>query len=154
VGEFQCELFVLHPTQQAVRDANQAGQWNNAAYVILLKHGMIKALIAGDVDDGVWEELYDWANSDSDARSLVSGIWVFKVSHHGRRSGYCGAKWLKLTNPKEIVISKGSVPGEHSAYGNYYNYMNGAEHLWLTSKGDVVCRYYSESDEYCIYHRE
>jgi len=154
MGKFQCELFVLHPTQQAVRDANQAGQWNNAAYVILLKHGMFKALIAGDVDDGVWEELYDWANSDSNARSLVSGIWVFKVSHHGRRSGYCGSKWLKLTNPKEIVISKGSVPGEHSAYGNYYNYKNGAEHLWLTSKGDVVCHYDSGTNRYSIgYHR-
>jgi beta-lactamase superfamily II metal-dependent hydrolase len=149
VGKCPYELFVLHPTQQAVRDANHAGEWNNAAYVLLLKEGGFKALIAGDIDDGVWEELYDWVSSDSDARSLVSGIWVFKVSHHGRRSGYCGAKWLKLTNPKEIVISKGSMPGEQSAYGNYAYHL-GSSHLYLTSKGNVVCSYSSGTNQYSI----
>ncbi len=146
-------LYVLHPTQQAVRDANEAGEWNKAAYVLLLKEAGFKALIAGDIDDGVWEELYEWASQNSTARSLVSGICVFKVSHHGRRSGYCGADWLNLTNPKEIVISKGSVPGEQSAYGNYYNYKNGAEHLWLTSEGNVICSYDSKTNRYSICYR-
>lgn len=143
-------LYVLHPTQQAVTDANRSGEWNNAAYVLLLQEQGFKGLIAGDIDDGVWKELYDWATCNSTARSLVSGICVFKVSHHGRRSGYCGADWLNLTNPKEIVISKGSVPGEQSAYGNYYNYKNGAQHLWLTSQSDVICNYDSGTNKYSI----
>lgn len=149
------ELYVLHPTERAVEEANEKKEWNNAAYVLLLREGNFKVLIAGDIDDGVWEELYNWASQDNRARSLVSGISVFKVSHHGRRSGYCGANWLNLTKPKEIVISKGSVPSEHSAYGNYYNYKKGAEHLWLTSEGDVVCRYESSLGRYSIsYARE
>jgi beta-lactamase superfamily II metal-dependent hydrolase len=152
-GKCPYELFVLHPTEQAVRDANQAGEWNNAAYVLLLKEGGFKALIGGDIDDGVWEELHGWANRSDTARALVSGICVFKASHHGRRSGYCGADWLNLTKPKEIVISKGSMPGEQSAYGNYYNYKNGAEHLWLTSQGDVICRYDSGTNRYSIDYR-
>ena len=147
-------LYVLHPTKEAVAAANQSGEWNNAAYVLLLQDAAFKALIAGDVDDGVWEELYDWARRDSTTRALVSNITVFKVSHHGRRSGYCGANWLKLTNPQEIVISKGSVSGEHSAYGNYYNYKNGADHLWLTSQGDVICSYNSASDKHLIRQRK
>lgn len=120
-GQLPYELYTLHPTEQAVRDANQTEQWNNAAYVLLLKERGFKALIAGDIDDGVWEELYNWASRHGSARALVSDICVFKVSHHGRRTGYCGANWLSLTKPNEIVISKGSVPGEQSAYGNYYN---------------------------------
>lgn len=149
------KLYVLHPTERAVKEANEKKEWNNAAYVLLLREGNFKVLIAGDIDDGVWEELYNWASQDDEARSLVSGISVFKVSHHGRRSGYCGANWLNLTKPKEIVISKGSVPGKHSAYGNYYNYKKGAEHLWLTSEGDVVCRYESSLGRYSIsYARE
>jgi len=144
------DLYVLHPTQQAVDHANRSGDWNHAAYVLLLKFASFKALIAGDVDDDVWEKLYNWASRNNIARDLVSNITVFKVSHHGRRSGYCGRNWLNLTNPQEIVISKGSVPGEHSAYGNYYNYKNGAEHLWLTSKGNVICNYNSHKNEYSI----
>lgn len=147
------ELYVLHPTEQAVRDANRTGKWNNAAYVLLLKEAEFKALIAGDVDDNVWEELYEWASRNGAARALVSDICVFKVSHHGRHNGYCGANWLNQTTPKEIVISKGSVPGEQSAYGNYYNYKNGAEHLWLTSQSDVICRYNSETNRYSIDYR-
>jgi competence protein ComEC len=149
-GKFPYGLFILHPTEQAVKAANQAGEWNNAAYVLLLQERGFKAFIAGDIDDGVWEELYAWASRNAAARTLVSGICVFKVSHHGRRSGYCGTDWLSLTMPKEIVISKGSVPGEHSAYGSYYNYKNGAEHLWLTSQGDVVCGYNSGNNQYSI----
>ncbi len=146
-------LYVLHPTQQAVRHVNQTGEWNNAAYVLLLKEEGFKVLIAGDIDDGVWEELYQWANSDKQAHDLVSGICVFKVSHHGRRSGYCGKNWLNLTKPREIVISKGSVTGEQSAYGNYYNFKNGADHLWLTSQGDVICKYNSGTNQYSINYR-
>jgi len=152
-GKLPYELIVLHPTEGALRDANRTGEWNNAAYVLMLKEGMFKALIAGDVDDGVWQELHDWASRNSNARALVSNITVFKVSHHGRRSGYCGADWLNLTNPEQIVISKGSVSGEHSAYGNYYNYKNDAEHLWLTSRGDVICSYTSPTNQYSIDYR-
>jgi competence protein ComEC len=148
------DLYVLHPTPQAIAHANRSGDWNHAAYVLLLKFASFKALIAGDVDDDVWEELYNWASRNNIARDLVSNITVFKVSHHGRRSGYCGRNWLNLTNPREIVISKGSVPGEHSAYGNYYNYKNGAEHLWLTSQGDVICHYDSTSKKYSIDYRK
>jgi hypothetical protein len=147
------DLYVLHPTEEAVAAANRSEEWNNAAYVLLLQDARFKALIAGDIDDSVWEELYDWARRNSIARALVSNITVFKVSHHGRRSGYCGSDWLNLTSPQEIVISKGSVPREHSAYGNYYNYKNGAEHLWLTSKGDVICNYNSDKNEYSIDYR-
>ncbi len=152
-GQLPYELYTLHPTEEAVRDANQTEQWNNAAYVLLLKERGFKALIAGDIDDGVWEELYEWASRNSVARTLVSDICVFKVSHHGRRSGYCGANWLNLTKPKEIVISKGLVPGEHSAYGSYYNYKKSAEHLWLTSQGNVIYHYDSVRNSHSINYR-
>jgi beta-lactamase superfamily II metal-dependent hydrolase len=52
-GQLPYELYVLHPARQAVDAANGSGEWNNAAYVLLLKEGGFKALIAGDIDDGV-----------------------------------------------------------------------------------------------------
>lgn len=151
-GQLPYDLYVLHPTEQAVRDANQTEEWNNAAYVLLLKERGFKALIAGDIDDGVWKELYNWASQNSTARALVSGICVFKVSHHGRRSGYCGADWLNLTKPDYVVISKGSVPGEQSAYGNYAYHLD-SKHLYLTSEGNVVCTYDSAANKYSIHYR-
>lgn len=151
-GQLPYGLYTLHPTQEAIRNANSSGEWNNSAYVLLLKDRGFKALIAGDIDDGVWQELHTWASRNSMARALFSNICVFKVSHHGRRSGYCGANWLHLTNPKEIVISKGSVPGEQSAYGNYAYHLD-SKHLYLTSEGNVVCTYDSVANGYSIGHR-
>jgi hypothetical protein len=146
--------MVLHPTKEAVKEANESGKWNNASYVLLItsyvqqvKQGRVvkekefKALIAGDIETSVWEELYEWSSTDETTKALVSNITVFRVSHHGRRSGYCGTDWLKLTKSKDIVISKGSVPEEESAYEDYRKYLGSADHLWLTSQGDVICTY-------------
>jgi hypothetical protein len=99
-------LFVLHPTERAICDANQSGDWNKSAYVLLLKGKGFKTLIAGDIDDRIWAELCQWASREITVRTLISGICVFKASHHGRRSGCCGADWLRLTNPDNIVISE------------------------------------------------
>lgn len=148
-GMFPYELYVLHPTEQAVKEANQAQDWNRLSYVLLLVHHNFKLLLGGDADDGSWQDIYDWASADPAAKSLLANITVFKVSHHGRRSGYCGANLLKLTSPQQIIISKGSVPGEQSAYGSYYNKV-GAEELRLTSQGDIVVTYDASTNKYQI----
>jgi beta-lactamase superfamily II metal-dependent hydrolase len=156
VQQTKYEVYVLHPTEEAVKEANESDKWNNASYVLLITSGRVvkekefKALIAGDIETSVWKELYEWANTDETTRALVSNITVFRVSHHGRRTGYCGTDWLKLTNPKDIVISKGSVPEEESAYEDYRKYLGSADHLWLTSQGDVICTYDPNSGKHSI----
>jgi competence protein ComEC len=160
VQQTKYEVYVLHPTEEAVEEANKSNTWNNASYVLLIvqqaKQGRVvkekefKALIAGDIETSVWEELYEWANTDETTKALVSNITVFRVSHHGRRTGYCGANWLKLTKPKDIVISKGSVQKDELAYEDYRRYLGSADHLWLTSEGDVICTYDPNSGEHSM----
>jgi len=160
VQQTKYEVYVLHPTKEAVKEANKSDKWNNASYVLLITSGRVvkekefKALIAGDIETSVWEELYEWANTDETIKALVSNITVFRVSHHGRRTGYCGTDWLKLTNPKDIVISKGSVPEEESAYEDYRKYLGSADHLWLTSQSDVICTYDPNSGKHSIGYRK
>jgi competence protein ComEC len=167
VKQTKYEVYVLHPTKEAVKEANESGKWNNASYALLItsyvqqvKQGRVvkekefKALIAGDIETSVWEELYKWANTDETIKALVSNITVFRVSHHGRRSGYCGTDWLKLTKPKDVVISKGSVPEVESAYEDYRKYLGSADHLWLTSQGDVICTYDPNSGKHSIDYRK
>jgi len=160
VQQTKYEVYVLHPTKEAVKEANKSDKWNNASYVLLITSGRVvkekefKALIAGDIETSVWEELYEWANTDETIKALVSNITVFRVSHHGRRTGYCGEDWLKLTKPKDIVISKGSVPEEESAYEDYRKYLGNADHLWLTSQGDVICTYDPNSGKHSIDYRK
>jgi beta-lactamase superfamily II metal-dependent hydrolase len=160
VQQTKYEVYVLHPTKEAVKEANESGKWNNASYVLLITSGRVvkekefKALIAGDIETSVWEELHEWANTDETIKALVSNVTVFRVSHHGRRTGYCGTDWLKLTKPKEIVISKGSVPEEESAYEDYRKYLGSADHLWLTSEGDVICTYDPNSGKHSIDYRK
>jgi beta-lactamase superfamily II metal-dependent hydrolase len=167
VKQTKYKVYVLHPTEEAVKEANESDKWNNASYVLLItsyvqqmKQGRVvkekefKALIAGDIETSVWEELHEWANTDETIKALVSNITVFRVSHHGRKTGFCGEDWLNLTKPKEIVISKGSVPEEESACKDYRKYLGNAGRLWLTSQDDVICTYDPNSVRHSIRYRE
>lgn len=133
-------LYVLHPTKAFVTDANKNEDWNLLSYVVLFEYKGVKFLLGGDASDTVWQDIYDWSKREQSIRALLANVHVFKVSHHGRRTSYCGQNILKLTNPKHIVISRGSVPGEQSAYGSYYKKV-GSERLWLTSRGNIVASF-------------
>ena len=144
------DIFALSPSEELVADANKSGEWNTLSYVILLRFGPFKLLLGGDASDIAWQDLYEWTEKDIDARKVMKGITVFKASHHGRNSSYCGAEMLDLMNPQQIVISKGSVPGEQSAYGNYYNWAGGSDRMFLTSQGTVAVDYDSDTNRYTI----
>lgn len=148
-GTLPYDLYVLHPTRDAVMGANAAEDWNRISYVLLLQYKYFKLLLGGDADNDTWQEIFQWASSDPDAKSLLSNINVFKVSHHGRKTSYCGADILRLTSPQQIIISKGSVPREQSAYGSYYNKV-GSENLHLTSRGNVIVDYDPDTNKYDI----
>jgi hypothetical protein len=53
-------------------------------------------------------------------------------------------------NPQQIVISKGSVLCEQSAYGNYFNWAGGSDRIFLASQGTVAVDYYSDINKYTI----
>jgi competence protein ComEC len=140
-GVYPYQIYVISPSNQLVEEANQHEDWNLLSFVIVLQYNNFKLLLGGDASDSAWQNIYDYAVNDATAKSLLSNVTVFKAPHHGRLSSYCGCDMLNLMKPKEIVISKGSVPGEQSAYNNYYNWLGNADHLYLTSLGTVIVGY-------------
>jgi len=153
-GKFPYEIYILHPTDEIVKEANKAEDWNYLSYVVLVMYKGFKLLISGDTSDKAWEYIYEWTQENSDGNKLLSGITVFKAAHHGRNSSYCGIDMLNLMNPQKIVISKGSVPGEQSAYGKYYSWAGGPDNMYLTSKGTILVDYYdTKNRKYSINYK-
>jgi beta-lactamase superfamily II metal-dependent hydrolase len=56
---------------------------NNTSVVVLLRVGDASVLLPGDAQWGAWLPLLDAA----DVRSLLGGVTVYKVSHHGSHNG-------------------------------------------------------------------
>jgi beta-lactamase superfamily II metal-dependent hydrolase len=139
------KIYVLHPTKEIVKKINvsPSPKWNNLSYVFVLEYKYFKLLYCGDPEEEVWEDLYNWVTNYR-KEDWLRNIDVFKVSHHGRRSGYCGAKILNLAEPQLIVISKGSVDPEDYAYSNYYQFLKDKEKIFITSQGTISVEYDDE----------
>ena len=145
-GSFPYNVYVLNPSKFLLDEGNKIEDWNLLSYIILIEYEGLKLLLGGDASDAAWESVYNWTQKNAEAEKLLSGVTIFKVSHHGKNSSYCGAEILNLTNPQKIVISKGSTDDGSSAYGKYYNWSGGAKNMLLTSKGTIIADYYDEKN--------
>lgn len=134
---FPYDIYVLHPTEDYVAKANRKNDWNLSSYVLLFKNGTFKVLLGGDINQEIWKDIYNWTQKNDIARYLLSDIHIYKASHHGLKSGYCGNDILRLMNPKHIIISKenGSID---TAYPDYLKYVEYSDRLWITSKGSIT----------------
>jgi beta-lactamase superfamily II metal-dependent hydrolase len=143
------KIYVLHPTKSIVSEINnsQSPKWNNLSYVFILEYEKFKLLYSGDVETSIWEDIYDWVVKNN-KESWLKNINVFKVSHHGRRSGYCGSEILNLTNPQFIIISKGSVDPEDYAYSYYHKFVQDRNKIFITSQGNILVDYYDTNNKY------
>lgn len=150
-GQYPYDIYVLSPSGGLIRQANASDDWNLLSYVIFLEYKGFKLVLGGDASDSAWADIYDWVIHDPKAKQLLTSVTVFKTSHHGRDSSYCGAEMLELMQPQKIVISKGQVDSGQSAYGKYYSWSGGAKNMFLTSQGTVVARYHDvQKREYSI----
>lgn len=145
------KIYILHPTKKVVDEINNSNspKWNNLSYVFILEYKGFKLLYSGDPETSIWEDIYNWV-IDNNKYDWLKDINVFKVSHHGRISGYCGSRILNLAKPQYIVISKGSIDPEDYAYTHYYNFLRDSNKILLTSKGNILVDYYDEINEYYI----
>jgi beta-lactamase superfamily II metal-dependent hydrolase len=143
------KIYVLHPTKSIVSEINnsQSPKWNNLSYVFILEYEKFKLLYSGDVETPIWEDIYDWVIKNN-KENWLKNINVFKVSHHGRRNGYCGFEILNLANPQYIIISKGSVDPKDYAYPHYYQFVQGKNKIFITSQGKILVDYYDTNNKY------
>lgn len=143
-GPYIYEIYPIAPTQEFIDSANSAEDWNSLSYIALLVYQGFKILFGGDATTAVWEDVYKWINSDSKAKNLLSDVTIFKTSHHGRKSGYCGSEILKILNPQNI-ISDDSVPGDESANQNYDYFMTNRSPkgtVYSVSQNTIIAHYY------------
>ena len=102
-GVYEYDIFPISPTAQILSEAKASENWNKLSYVIFLKYHNFSLLLGGDVTSDVWENIYQWSQSNSTISSILSQITIFKASHHGRDSGYCGNDMLNLMIPQQII---------------------------------------------------
>ncbi len=120
-------LHILAPTSELVADANEAGDWNDASYVILYRTGNKRILFSGDSHDATWKHILDNHNAD------VAGVDVLIAPHHGRDSDR-DHSFLDVVKPRLTLF--GNAPSEHLAYDEW----NSRDLLFVTNNqaGTVI----------------
>lgn len=153
-GPYVYNIYPISPTKALTDTANEGEDWNSLSYAILLHYKGFKLLLGGDVTTTVWEDIAQWIIANpTTAGNLLSGINVFRTSHHGRGSGYCGNPLLKFFNP-QVIISDNSAPSTESANAKYEYFLENREggvgNMHYISDGTIVCKYDKNTNQYRI----
>ena len=111
----QDNIQVLHPTRNFVAEVDdQSNGYNDASYVLKIKHGNQAILFPGDAEEEAWKEILDYWDPD-----VLSDVTVLKAAHHGRKNGF-HREAVELMDPDTVVISVGNKD-EHDGYHLYYD---------------------------------
>ncbi len=108
-------IKVLCTTPTLLKAANDAGDHNDASYVLLYtppkkNGGVWKILFAGDSHDGSWEHIIETYSKE------VGNLDILFAPHHGRDSGR-DYDFLKVLTPTVTLF--GNASSEHLAYDKY-----------------------------------
>lgn len=144
--EYEYNLYVISPSEENVKEANEKEEWNHLSYVVLFEQEGFKVLLGGDAKEEIWEDILEETKRNPTFKKLISNVGFFKASHHGRKTSYCGKEILDIINPSFIIISKGTIDPEDMAYSSYYQwvkdkYNNDKKRIYLTSEGNVICEF-------------
>jgi competence protein ComEC len=111
-GETHDGLYVLAPTPELVRAANECQDFNDCSYVVLWVTRAGRVLFSGDSHDDTWEHIL------ANYADLVADVEIMIAPHHGRDSGR-DRKFLDIVRPKLTLF--GRAPSEHLAYDAWSN---------------------------------
>lgn len=102
-------LYIISPTEELVKKANENGDYNDCSYVILYRTGNNnKILFPGDASNKTWEHILENHKSD------VENIDVLIAPHHGRKSSDRNYDFLDVLNPQ--ITYFGNASSQHLAY--------------------------------------
>lgn len=74
-------LYILAPTRELIKEANDTKKYNDCSYVILHKVGNKKVIFAGDSEKKTWDYILENHRKD------VENIDLLIAPHHGRKTG-------------------------------------------------------------------
>ena len=148
-GGYNYEIYAFSPTPELIKQGNNAESWNDLSYIVLLQYGNFKILFGGDSSEKAWNDLLLWLPSDMRACQLLHNITIFKASHHGRKTGYCGDGLLSFLNPKAI-ISDHNVDDKDSAYAEYKKFLEKSQGKLYSIGSDTVIIDYDKNAGKCV----
>jgi competence protein ComEC len=90
------QIQILGPAPELVDEADERDDYNDASYVLRVRHATSSVLIPGDVEEPGWEDILDRG------RSLRANVLV--ASHHGRKSGY-SQRAMNSIRPEVVIAS-------------------------------------------------
>ena len=105
-------IYVLAPTPELVREANESGDYNDCSYVLLYRTGGHRILFGGDSHDKTWEHILK--NYEED----VTDVDLLVAPHHGRGSD---RSYELLDVLKPALTLFGNADSEDLAY-SAWNY--------------------------------
>lgn len=126
-------FHILSPTKDMVDEANKAAEWNdsnNCSYVLLYSIEGRKVLFCGDIGKGALEDII------SRFKKELTDIDVLVAPHHGRKGDIDDFSFLKIMNPKLVLI--GNSPSGDSAKAEYSKEVKNV--LSTEDAGDIVLR--------------
>ena len=126
-GETHDGLYVLAPTPQLVRAANECQDFNDCSYVVLWRSSAGRVLFCGDSHDATWEHIL------ANYAAAVANVEIMIAPHHGRDFDR-DRKFLDIVRPKLTLF--GRAPSEHLAYDAWRN--RGLEFITANQAGTVV----------------
>jgi competence protein ComEC len=104
-------IEILGPTTPLMADCDKCDEYNDASYVIKVKHGPTSRLLApGDVESKAWNDMIE--------AGVLGKVNVLIASHHGRNSGY-HEEAMDLMKPEIVIISSDPIPAKDDAIKKY-----------------------------------
>ena len=104
-------LYILAPTKELLKEANESGEYNDASYVLLYRTGNNKKIIfGGDSAEKTWDYILEKHKSD------VSDIDVLLAPHHGRKTGG-NNDYLDILKPKLTLF--GNAKSKYLDYASW-----------------------------------
>lgn len=108
--------------KEELKLAEESGDPNNISPIVSYSMGSIKFVWMGDLKTDYMENIYESVS--------LTDITVLFAPHHGRKSGKIPDDFLKLLNPKLVII--GEAPSKD------LNYYKGYNTITQNSAGDIT----------------
>jgi competence protein ComEC len=128
-------IEVLSPTPKLVAEADAVDVYNNASYVLRIRHRTSSVLIASDVEEKAWRDMI------ADGVRLRANVLI--ASHHGRKSGYL-REAVDLIRPEVVVVSSAKLKREHDGIPLYRQHTS---HVYSTrTSGNLTITMWDDGD--------
>ena len=126
-GGYGDSLYILAPTEDLVKSANESGDYNDCSYVLLYAENNHKIIFAGDSGQKTWDYILE------EYESCLSDIDILFAPHHGRKTGG-NDDYIKVLKPRLTVL--GNADSQYLDYATFHN--NDLEIITNNQGGNIV----------------